>query len=34
MIFAVVIHGCEVGPFRRLNIEELMLSNYGAGEDS
>ena len=31
MVFPVVMSECEI---RRLSIEELMLSNCGAGEDS
>ena len=33
MIFPVVIYGCETWTIKRLSTEELMLSNYGAGED-
>ena len=34
MVFPVVMYGCESWTTRRLSIEELMLSNCGAGEDS
>ena len=34
MLFPVVIYGCEIGPYRRLSAEELMLLNCGVGEDS
>ena len=34
MVFPVVMYGCESSTTRRLSIEELMLSNCGAGEDS
>ena len=34
MVFPVVIYGCESWAIRGLSIEELMLLNYGAGEDS
>ena len=34
MVFPVVIYGCETWTIKRLSTEELMLSNYGAGEDS
>ena len=30
MVFPVVMYGCE----RKLSAEELMLLNYGVGEDS
>ena len=33
MVFPVVIYGCETWTIKRLSTEELMLSNYGAGED-
>ena len=33
-VFPVVIYGCESWAIRGLSIEELMLLNYGAGEDS
>ena len=34
MVFPVVIYGCESWTIRGLSIEELMLLNYGVGEDS
>ena len=34
MFFPVVMYRWRVGPWRRLSIKELMLSNCGAGEDS
>ena len=36
MVFPVVMYRCEswTNNERRLSTEELMLSNYGAGEDS
>ena len=35
MVFPVVTYGCErVGLWRKLSIEEFMLLNCGAGEDS
>ena len=34
MVFPVAMYGCEVGPYRRLNTEELMILNCGVGEDS
>ena len=34
VIFPVVMYGCEIWSIKRLSTEELMLSNYGAGEDS
>ena len=34
MVFPVVMYRLTVGPDRRLAVEELMLSSYGAGEDS
>ena len=33
MVFPVVMYRLTVGPDRRLGVEELMLSSYGAGED-
>ena len=35
MVFPVVMYGCEIwtGYERKLSTEELMLLNYGAGED-
>ena len=34
MVFPVVMYGCESWTIKKLNTEELMLSNCGAGEDS
>ena len=34
MVFPVVMYECENWTIRRLNAEELMLSNCGAGENS
>ena len=34
IVFLGVISLSEFGPYRRLNTEELMLSNCGVGEDS
>ena len=34
MAFPVVMYGCECCIIRRLSMEELMLLNCGAGEDS
>ena len=34
IVFPGVMSLSEIGPYRRLNTEELMLSNYGFGEDS
>ena len=34
MFFPVVVYGCESWTINRLSTEELMLLNYGAGEDS
>ena len=36
MVFPVVMYGCESWTIRRvgLSAKELMLSNYGVGEDS
>ena len=34
MVFPVVSMDMRVGPQRRLNVEELLLLNCGAGEDS
>ena len=34
MVFPVVMYGCESWTEKRLNTEELMLLNCGAGEDS
>ena len=34
MVFPVVMHGCESWTIKKVEPEELMLLNYGAGEDS
>ena len=34
MVFPVVMYGVRVGLSRKLSAEELMLLNYGVGEDS
>ena len=34
MVFPVVMHGCESWTVKKLSAEELMLLNYGVGEDS
>ena len=34
MVFLVVMCGCESWSIKKLNTEELMLLNYGVGEDS
>ena len=34
MVFPVVVYGCESRTIKKTDAEELMLSNYGAGEDS
>ena len=34
IVFPVVIYGCEIGLWRKLRAEELMLLNCGAGEGS
>ena len=34
VIFPVVMYGCESWTTRKLSTEELMLLNYGVGEDS
>ena len=34
MFFPKVLYGCRVGPKRRLSVEELMLLNSDAREDS
>ena len=34
MVFQVVIHGCESWTIKKLNTEELMFLNCGAGEAS
>ena len=34
MVFLVVMYACESWTIRKLSVEELMLSNCGAGEES
>ena len=34
MVFPVVIYGCESWTIKKSESEELMLLNYGVGEDS
>ena len=34
MVFPVVMYGCESWTIRKLSNKELMLLNYGVGEDS
>ena len=34
MVFPVVMYGCERWTIKKLSVEELMLLNCGAGEDS
>ena len=34
MVFQIIMNGCESWTIRRLSAEELMLLNYGVGEDS
>ena len=34
MVFPVVMYGCESWTIKKLSTEELMLLNYGVGEDS
>ena len=34
MVFPVVMYGCGSGAIKKAECEELMLLNYGAGEDS
>ena len=34
MVFPVVMYGCESWTTKKLSTEELMLLNYGVGEDS
>ena len=33
-IFPVVLYGCESWTIRKLSVEDLMILNYGVGEDS
>ena len=34
MVFPVVMNGCESWTVKKVSAEELMLLNYGVGEDS
>ena len=34
MVFPVVMYGCESWTIKKVSTEELMLFNYGVGEDS
>ena len=34
MVFSVVMYGCESWTVKERSAEELMILNYGAGEDS
>ena len=34
MVFTVVMYGCENWALNKLSAEELMLLNFGVGEDS
>ena len=34
MVLPVVMYGCESWTIKKLSAEELMLLNYGVGEDS
>ena len=34
MVFPGVMYGCESWTLKKLSTEELMLLNYGVGEDS
>ena len=34
MVFPVVMHGCESWTVKKASTKELMLLNYGVGEDS
>ena len=34
MVFPVVMYGCESWTIKKVSTKELMLLNYGAGEDS
>ena len=34
IVFPVVMYGCESWTIKKLSTEELMLLNYGVGEDS
>ena len=34
MVFPVIVYGCESWTIKKLSAKELMLLNYGVGEDS
>ena len=34
MVYPVVMYGCESWTIKKLSTDELMLLNYGVGEDS
>ena len=34
MVFPVVMYGCESWTIKKVSTEELMVLNYGVGEDS
>ena len=34
MVFPVVMYGCESWTLKKLSAKELMLLNYGVGEDA
>ena len=34
MVFPIVMYGCESWTVKKAELEELMLLNYGVGEDS
>ena len=34
VVFPVVMHGCESWTIKKVSAKELMLLNYGVGEDS
>ena len=34
MVFAVVMYGCESWTVKKADAEQLMLLNYGVGEDA
>ena len=34
MVFLVIMYGCESWTIKKVSTEELMLLNYGVGEDS
>ena len=34
MVFSLVVYGCESWTIKKLSAKELLLLNYGVGEDS